>query len=238
MLVRFSVEKKRNLVAKALFAIGPVVLSKLISKKLRANRIKVSVSRGIDFLDPTQISGDTLHIGYFQSSKYLKNREVLEKIKRIKPKSESFALEELRLLSQIEKPLVVHVRLGDYKQETTIGMLDEGYYSRALKLAWDEIARNKIWVFSDEIELARRFIPVEYHKVVRWIQDVDNSPALTFEAMRLGHAFVIANSTFSWWAAALARNNSPEIYCPKPWYVGQNSPEEIIPDNWHTISRA
>jgi len=237
-LVRLSVEKKSKPAAKVLLTIGVVALSRLISKRLHVDRIKIRVSRGIDFVDPIQNSKNTLHIGYFQSSKYLKNREVLEKMKSIKANSKSVALEELQLLSQIENPLVVHVRLGDYKQETNIGMLDEGYYKRALMLAWKETEFKKIWVFSDEIELAKSFIPVEYHEFVRWIQDVDNSPALTFEAMRLGRAYVIANSTFSWWAAALSRNDSPDTYCPKPWYAGVNSPEEIIPDNWHTIPRA
>lgn len=237
-LVRLSVEKKIRPAAKVLLSIGVVALSRLVSKRLHVERIRICVSRGIDYIDPNQNPKNTLHIGYFQSSKYLGNREVLEKMKSIKAISKSVALEELQLLSQIEKPLIVHVRLGDYKQETNIGMLDESYYKRALMLAWNELKFEKIWVFSDEIELAKTFIPVEYHEFVRWIQDVDNSPALTFEAMRLGHAYVIANSTFSWWAAALSRNNAPDIYCPKPWYAGVNSPEEIIPDSWHTIPRA
>jgi Glycosyl transferase family 11 len=237
-LVRISVEKKLRLASKVLVTIGPVMLSRVISKRLHADKVKVSVSRGIDFLDPVKHSKDTLHIGYFQSSKCLNDGEVLEKMKSIKTNSKSVALEELRLLSELENPLVVHVRLGDYKQEANIGLLDENYYKRALKLAWKEKEFKKIWVFSDEIELAKSFIPWEYHDFVRWIQDVDNSPALTFEAMRLGHAYVIANSTFSWWAAAISRNSPSEIYCPKPWYSGDNSPEGIIPDNWHTIPRA
>lgn len=237
-LVRLSVEKKINPAAKILLTIGVVALSRLISQRLHRDKIKISVSRGIDFLDPGQSTKDALYIGYFQSSKYLMDKKVLERMKGIKAISNSAALEELRSLSQKENPLVVHVRLGDYKLETKIGILDEGYYKKALMLAWNEIEFKKIWVFSDEIELAKSFIPVEYHKFIRWIQDVDNSPALTFEAMRLGHAYVIANSTFSWWAAALSRNDSPDIYCPKPWYAGENSPEEIIPENWHTIPRA
>jgi hypothetical protein len=237
LLVRISVHKKPGVLARVTIKPAAFLLSGLLGKKLGRNFLRIKVSRGVDFANQEPDSKDTLHLGYFQSAKHLSNPRVVEKMQSLRALATSPVLDELRQLSQLEKPLVVHVRLGDYKQEANIGMLNQSYYQRALKQACRENEFEKIWVFSDEIEVAKNYIPMEYHHIVRWIPDVENSPALTFEAMRLGNVYVIANSTYSWWAAAISRNPSPNVYCPMPWYAGDNSPDKIIPGHWHTIPR-
>ena len=143
----------------------------------------------------------------------------------------------MKKLSEVELPLVVHVRLGDYKIEKNIGILSPEYYKNALEQIWDESQFNRIWVFSDEIELAKKFIPEIYHHKVNWFDSIDGSTISTFEVMRYGKGYVIANSTYSWWAAMLSYCEWVKVVCPEPWYVGQNSPLRIIPGNWQTVSR-
>ncbi len=238
VLIRLSVQKHPSVVSKLLIGFGSTLLSILIYKRFERNLINTEVARGVDFHDLTPTDKNTLEIGYFQSSKYLGQKQVIEKMKSLKLRKTSVALVELQALSQKETPLIVHVRLGDYKKEKNIGLLDQNYYQRVLEVAWNDTEFKKIWVFSDEIELAKSYLPLEYKEHIRWIQSVDNSPSMTFEAMRYGKGYVIANSTFGWWAAALSYNDSPIVYCPSPWYAGQHSPDEIIPQNWHTIPRA
>ena len=53
--------------------------------------------------------------------------------------------------------------------------------------------------------------------------------------MRLGRGYVIANSTFSWWAAYLSLNPGVEVVVPSPWFMGMEDPGELIPPNWKQL---
>ena len=70
---------------------------------------------------------------------------------------------------------------------------------------------------------------------VRWINSVDASVASTLQAMRLGHGYVVANSSFSWWAAFLSFNGASEVVAPSPWFKGMDDPKDLIPPNWSQV---
>ena len=237
ILIRFSVESEPSRLVTSIVKFCSSILS-ILTRKNFGRRIRVAVAKGIDDSELSLQSGASLNLGYFQTSRIIENEYVLEKMKSLEIKSPSPALLELRNLSQSENPLVVHVRLGDYKNEENIGLLNINYYQSALSQIWDDKKFHKIWVFSDEIDLAHHYIPLQYQKHVRWIESVDNSPSLTFEAMRYGQGYVLANSTYSWWAAILSYSSRPTVMCPTPWYQGKNSPKTIFSKNWHTIPRS
>jgi len=94
---------------------------------------------------------------------------------------------------------------------------------------------NTIWVFSDEENEARRILNWLPSARVKFISDVDGESAASLMAMRLGCAYVIANSTFSWWGAFLSECEEPLVVAPKPWFLGQHEPSFLIPQNWIRI---
>jgi hypothetical protein len=53
--------------------------------------------------------------------------------------------------------------------------------------------------------------------------------------MRHGSAYVISNSTFSWWGAVLKYDESAAVWAPRPWFKSQRSPEDIYGENWHLV---
>jgi hypothetical protein len=59
--------------------------------------------------------------------------------------------------------------------------------------------------------------------------------AETLEIMRLGKAYIIANSTFSWWGAMLSKSENPLVICPDIWFKSQAEPLDLIPSSWKRV---
>ena len=192
--------------------------------------VKIYASSDIGFSDftPSKRKG-IFPIGYFQSYKYFAESNIKEVVK-IRMKNFSF-FEEFNLIAREVQPLIVHVRLGDYKVEKTFGLLQKSYYSDAIELALGKADFREIWLFSDEISHAREYIPSKYHHMIREVGDQRWSTSENLAIMSLGKGFIISNSTFSWWAAQLS--DKPDlVVAPSPWFKLEKEPQNLIPENW------
>jgi hypothetical protein len=172
--------------------------------------------------------------GYFQSYKW--PLDSISRLREIRPRVLTRDLEAYFELARIETPLIVHVRLGDYRFETNFGIPSPDYYDKAIRQLWETGANKKIWLFSDEPLSALEFIPVQLKDYVRVIPEIDDSAAHTLEVMRHGMAYVIGNSTFAWWAAYLSHNLDAKVIAPKPWFKHGLSPNCLIPPGWSELS--
>jgi Glycosyl transferase family 11 len=132
------------------------------------------------------------------------------------------------------KPIMVHVRRGDYAKPANkdFGMLDATFYKKAV----DQIRHVSgiidapIWVFSDELDLAKTEL-VKLLPQARYIDPPNEaSAAESMLLMSLGSANVISNSTFSWWSAIL--NPEAIVVAPSKWFKAMPDPEGLIPPSW------
>lgn len=200
-------------------------------------RLKVISAIGVGYCDvQLQSNRSTYLIGYFQSWRWANEPRVLNQLKLLTPLDRSADLEYWHQLSKTEKPLVVHFRLGDYKLEDSFGIPDLGYYEIAIQRAWNSGNFNKIWVFSDEIDAAKKRFNLEELEMARWIDTAEESSANALEIMRFGAGYVIANSSFSWWAAFLSHSENPDVIAPFPWFKSLEEPLDLIPKNWTRIA--
>ena len=193
------------------------------------------VSQDLGYSSIQEPASGFVLVGYFQSHVYLNSEYSQDIIKSIRPIENSEAVNQLKEMAKEESPLVVHFRFGDYLLESDFGIPDESYYLNAIRSEWDSGAYKKIWVFSDDLELAKQKFPRELIEFVRWIEPIGGSSALSLESMRFGKGYVIANSTFSYWAAILAYNEEVRVIAPTPWFKSTQSPNELTPKNWKLL---
>ena len=205
-------------------------ISKLLSH-LYWNGLKIQVCRGVGY-DQNLESQDSLTIGYFQCINWVERKNVYQIFHNLALKSEPTWLASLRVDSAMEKPLILHIRLGDYKSEKTFGTPSLSYYEGALLELWGTSMFRKIWIFSDEPELALKNLPKWVIQNSRVITEAQDSPAETIEAMRLGFGYVISNSTFGWWGAYLSHHENAPVIAPMPWFKLKEEPLGLIPNNW------
>jgi hypothetical protein len=179
---------------------------------------------------------NSLHFGYFQTYRYAEKEMVLDRLLSLMLRNQSAELVELQEFASQENPLLVHVRLTDYLNEEKFGTPDCTYYENAINLQMETNLYGRIWVFSDDIEAAKKLIPDRWFSQVRWINQIGLDAATTWQAMRLGSGYVIANSSYSWWAAFLANKRDARVVAPNPWFAGMDDPMDLIPPGWIQLS--
>lgn len=196
--------------------------------------IPIYVNKGVGYShEPAFDEHKSLHlVGYFQTFKWVEKYDSTGELENFKVRNKSPQLLELFELAATENPLVVHMRFGDYRLENSFGLLTSRYYQDAISEMWKSQRFKAVWVFSDEIDQARKYLTGSEFKDVRFIPDVAKSSAQTLEAMRLGKGYVIGNSSFSWWAARMSFNQGAPVIAPTPWFIGQSEPVDLIPPNW------
>jgi hypothetical protein len=215
---------------------GLVWVISLLLKIVRRRNLTVVCGSEVGFskINHPKSSRNDLVLGYFQSTRFLSERTI-EVLRNMECAQRIDGLENFKEMASALKPIVVHVRLGDYELEKGIGLLPNSYYFEALEAAVREYPESPIWIFSNDLLKTKiRFSDFNFKNMV-FVEDNWNSASATFEVMRLGSAFVIANSSFSYWAAMLSKVSNPLIIAPKPWFQGTSSPNAILPDNWKTV---
>ena len=223
--------EKNHLIAKILRRVISVVLSSFLGMSSR-----VQIGQGVGYCKIEDFDSRSLLIGYFQSYRWVQVEEILKRFQNLTLRNESAFLEEMEAKALGKKILCIHIRLGDYKNESDFGILDVSYYQSALDSISKKVDFSEIWIFSDEPNLARELYRLESGVPTLWIEKQNVSSAETLEVMRLCSGFVIANSSFSWWAAMLSHNKNSVVVAPSKWFRGMEDPFDLIPANWETLT--
>jgi hypothetical protein len=133
--------------------------------------------------------------------------------------------------------IALHIRRGDYLEErnfSTIGVLDSDYYEKAIHLLSEQLGPLPIWIFSDS-EQENLPIDILNSKRVYWISPpVGADPAESLFLMSRASGIVLANSTFSWWAAIFAAKNAV-VCCPEPWFRNLDQPKNLAKSHWKML---
>ena len=181
------------------------------------------------------IAGNVILDGYWQSYKYFQGHA--DKVVASFRFPEKPAPNNQELINKMgsTNSVMVHVRRGDYntqRGQAYHGLIPLSYYKKALADITKKIEHPTLYIFSDEIDWCKSNFNFEYPSVF-----IDsNSPNTGPEDMQLMSSakhMIIANSSFSWWAAWLNANPDKIIYAPLKWFKGvEHEIHDRIPENW------
>ena len=130
----------------------------------------------------------------------------------------------------------IHIRRGDYlKNWKYRGLCGLDYYKQAIAYILEHITSPKFYLFSDDIEWCQENISplLKGYDVsfVNWNHHLNSYKDM--QLMTMCKSLIIANSSFSWWAAYLNQNN-PIVIAPEKW-INSFMDFRIQYKNWKTF---
>lgn len=129
----------------------------------------------------------------------------------------------------------VHVRRGDYINNSTHGLCSTVYYEEAMRRVEEHAPDVRFFVFSDDARWAREAFGHLERATVVGHNGADKNYE-DFRLMSLCRHHIIANSTFSWWAAWLSSHPEKMVVAPRIWF--QDSvfdSRDVVPESWVRI---
>jgi hypothetical protein len=143
--------------------------------------------------------------------------------------NEEYQNSALEIYNSIKgKELVsIHIRRGDYLQHDNFCKLNyHNYYKKAIDNFDDD--KYRFVVFSNDVDWCKHNIPLKEGSI--FINP--NSGYVDLILMSMCQHNIIANSSFSWWAAFFNKNKDKQIICPTN-YVNRNDAYSFLNGNYY-----
>jgi hypothetical protein len=195
------------------------------------------------------LGNDICFYGYFQSYQYfIKNYEFICSIMDIKSAKESVINKSGFSADFFENTTSMHFRLGDYKRLQHIyPLMTVEYYKNALMNQMNQMNQmntintinqtKNILYFCEETDVGEvneiiDILKSEFSEL-NFIQTFNANAFSDWEQMILMSCCrnnIIANSTFSWWAAFLNTNVNKRVYYPEKWIHTFETTDLFMPD--------
>ena len=175
--------------------------------------------------------------GYFQTDRYFSEfqKDIISEIFKFKREISQEASNYWN--SQIEKflsgkiPVSIHVRRTDYVAKSDYhAPCSIEYYRNAISEFDSEECR--FLVFSDDLNWCRENFSGPEYLIIE-----SGNPYVDLRIMNMCYHHIIANSTFSWWAAWLNPREDKRVICPSVWFgpASNDNYSDVCPHTWKKI---
>lgn len=217
------------------------ILFKLKEKCRPRYRRSVFVERTAFRVDPSffEVIPPVYLWGYWQAVPYFDSvrdevRNAFQFTSRICEHSAALA-KEMRAQSSV----ALHVRRGDYVKNPETrrkhGTCSMEYYMRCVAAISKQVADPLFFVFSDEPSWVHSHLTIDAPSVVVSHNNGQNDAVDLYLMTQCKH-HIIANSTFSWWAAWLSSSDNQIVYAPERWLRDPRvNTSGLIPANWNRM---
>ncbi len=171
--------------------------------------------------DPSflQAPSDCVLLGYFQSPRYFASIAV-ELRAELLGLFESIFVDWHQIRPMLDQPqsVAVHVRRGDFLNHSAFQVCDLSYYERSMQEMRDRIPGARFFIFSDDPAWCKSvFTQSDVH--VLGFERAQPNPLHDLYLMSLASHHIIANSSYSWWAAWLGDKPGQEVIMPDRWFT-------------------
>jgi len=196
------------------------------------NKSRVFVEKG---LSKTAVMADGFSFqGYWQSPLYFDfiRDKLINEIKLKDTFKNQYGLDLEKEIKNTNS-VCLHVRRGDYLNHPNHLVLPLGYYKTAIDIMLDLKQDCQFFVFSEDIVWTSQNLPSGFHHI-------NGEACIDFELMKLCKHHIIANSTYSWWAAYLSNYKNKLVIAPQKWAKHDKDQDainqkQLIPENWLKI---
>ncbi len=170
--------------------------------------------------------------GYWQNLQYFERiADELRSDFNFKKKLTGTNQQTLAQINQSQS-IAIHVRRGDYLKDPLLGGLcGVDYYQAAIELIQMKVASPKFFIFSDDIAWCKEHLGLTNAAFITW--NTGQKSYIDMQLMSACKHNIIANSSFSWWAAWLNPNQSKIVVYPKKWVNDHQTEESMAtPETW------
>lgn len=181
-----------------------------------------------DFFDSLDWTKDMDFEGYFQSEKYFPSNA--KEIFTFHPYLVESCKREFEKAFE-KTTIAIHVRRGDYVGNPNYVQLPPTYYILALETHFPGWRDCNLIFFSDDIDYCK----IHYQCLPNAFFSDNFVDIADLCLMSQCDHFIIANSSFSWWAAWLAEKEGTKVVYPVRHFAGKlknNSTRDLYHENW------
>jgi hypothetical protein len=197
--------------------------SSINSRELLLQKLEFEMGRG-------KLPSRIILKGFFQDFSFFDSVEPnVKKLELYKPSTDYLLFaEEIKK----KRPIVVHIRLGDYLNHK-IGMLSEKYFISSIEAIKKTLGNREIWIFTNSPEQLEYIYPSISKQNFR-VLTPSGDPAESMILMSKAEGIVCSNSTFSFWAAKLSKIEC-KVVVPKNYSKDSETQIRNIPAHWIQI---
>jgi len=194
------------------------------------------LERGFNFNENIMSLGPDVYLdGYWQSYKYFSDFE--DEIKKDFTFKNNFSEKVIELSGEIKSSnsLCVHVRRGDYLKNNIHESLSKDYYLKGFEEVNLKQKIDKVYIFSDDINWCKSNLQFSTPVVFVGNEYSGEIGEGHMFLMSKCQNFIIANSTFSWWASWLSKREDKLVVVPERWFKDGSKVDDLIPEDWIKI---
>ena len=198
-----------------------MLLKDRIRRKLKGRKSKEYREEGFGY-DPVVLTQDPAYlVGTFQSELYF--QDMKEQIREVFRFDQSVMQQETLAMKDTIKSTTsvsIHVRRGDYlnAEEVYGEICTDAYYDGAIKYMLEKYPDATFYLFTNDLTWADFFVNARpFANIVVVKDNTEYTGYLDMYLMKHCKHNIIANSSFSWWAAWLNSHQEKTVIAPAKW---------------------
>jgi hypothetical protein len=182
---------------------------------------------------PRYLDGNWMFYKYFENIEHILRKEFVFK------NIEDSRNRQMASKIKSSKAVSIHIRRGDFVANPFWGNIwgkicDLNYYQKAIQLIKGKVKNPVFFVFSDDLDWCIKHLPIVNAQFVDFNRGENSYKDMYL--MSLCRLNIIANSSFSWWAAWLNENPGKIVIAPNRWIKPYDiDRKNFFPPKWLTI---